>query len=41
DNFFELGGDSVLGIQLFSRARSEGLHVTSDQLFTHQTIAEL
>jgi phthiocerol/phenolphthiocerol synthesis type-I polyketide synthase E len=41
DSFFELGGDSILGIQLFSRARQEGIELTSHQLFTHQTIAEL
>ena len=41
DSFFELGGDSILGIQLFSRARQEGIELTSHELFTHQTIAEL
>jgi phthiocerol/phenolphthiocerol synthesis type-I polyketide synthase E len=41
DNFFELGGDSILGIQLFSRARQEGIELTTHQLFTYQTIAEL
>ncbi|MFL6261096.1 MAG: amino acid adenylation domain-containing protein [Thermoanaerobaculia bacterium] len=41
DNFFELGGDSVLGIQLFSRARQLGLQLTTSQLFERQTVAEL
>jgi len=41
DNFFALGGDSILGIQVVSRARAAGLRVTSRDLFTHQTIAEL
>ena len=41
DNYFELGGDSVLGIQIIARARREGLEITPNQLFEHQTIAEL
>ena len=41
DNFFELGGDSILGIQIISRAHQEGLQLTPQQLFQHQTIAEL
>ncbi|MER7482180.1 amino acid adenylation domain-containing protein [Streptomyces sp. NPDC126510] len=41
DNFFELGGDSILSIQLISQARQAGLHLTSKQMFVHQTIAEL
>ncbi|MNW26219.1 Linear gramicidin synthase subunit D [compost metagenome] len=41
DNFFELGGDSILSIQIVSRARQAGLHMTPKQLFQHQTIAEL
>ncbi|MFC0530978.1 amino acid adenylation domain-containing protein, partial [Phytohabitans kaempferiae] len=41
DNFFELGGDSILSIQLVSRARAEGLWLTSKDLFVRQTIAGL
>jgi len=41
DNFFELGGDSILSIQVVSRARRAGLELTPRQLFEHQTIAEL
>nr|AWI62626.1 nonribosomal peptide synthetase [Cystobacter sp.] len=41
DNFFELGGDSILSIQLVSRARAEGLHFTVRQIFQHQTLAQL
>ena len=41
DNFFELGGDSILSIQLVSRARRRGLHLNPAQLFQYQTIAEL
>ncbi|WP_226507527.1 non-ribosomal peptide synthetase, partial [Pseudomonas sp. MWU16-30317] len=41
DNFFELGGDSIMSIQVVSRARHQGLHITPKQLFEHQTVAEL
>ena len=41
DNFFDLGGDSILSIQLVSRAREAGLHVTTRQVFQHQTVAAL
>lgn len=41
DNFFDLGGDSVMGIQLISRANEAGFELSPDQLFEHQTIAEL
>ncbi|MDC0773378.1 amino acid adenylation domain-containing protein [Streptomyces sp. HD] len=41
DNFFELGGDSILSIQVVSRAKRHGLHLTPRMLFQHQTIAEV
>ncbi len=41
DNFFELGGDSIVSIQVVSRARRGGLNLTPAELFEHQTIAEL
>ncbi|MEW1749997.1 non-ribosomal peptide synthase/polyketide synthase [Streptomyces angustmyceticus] len=41
DNFFALGGDSILSIQIVSRARRAGLGLTSKDVFRHQTIAEL
>jgi amino acid adenylation domain-containing protein/non-ribosomal peptide synthase protein (TIGR01720 family) len=41
DNFFELGGDSILMIQVISKAGSAGLRLTLKQFFLHQTIAEL
>ncbi|MGH4010207.1 MAG: amino acid adenylation domain-containing protein, partial [Pseudonocardiaceae bacterium] len=41
DNFFELGGDSILSIQVVSRARHAGLHLSSKDIFLHQTIAVL
>ncbi|MGR3937685.1 non-ribosomal peptide synthase/polyketide synthase [Streptomyces sp. BRA346] len=41
DNFFMLGGDSILSIQVASRARQAGLTVTPRELFRHPTIASL
>ncbi|MFD9857885.1 non-ribosomal peptide synthase/polyketide synthase [Streptomyces alboflavus] len=41
DNFFELGGDSILSIQAVSRARATGLQLTSQDVFRHQTVADL
>ncbi|MFC4547220.1 non-ribosomal peptide synthetase [Paenactinomyces guangxiensis] len=41
DNFFELGGDSILSIQIVSKANQAGLHLTPKQLFENQTIAEI
>ncbi|MFJ4474305.1 non-ribosomal peptide synthase/polyketide synthase [Streptomyces xanthochromogenes] len=41
DNFFELGGDSILSIQAVSRARAAGLALSSQDVFRHQTVAEL
>ena len=40
-NFFELGGDSILSIQLVSRATQAGLHFTVKQVFQYPTIATL
>ncbi|WP_138505868.1 non-ribosomal peptide synthetase [Nostoc sp. PA-18-2419] len=41
DKFFELGGDSILSLQVISKANLAGLHLTPKQLFQHQTIAQL
>jgi len=41
DNFFELGGDSIISIQIISRANREGIKISPRQMFQHQTIAEL
>jgi amino acid adenylation domain-containing protein/non-ribosomal peptide synthase protein (TIGR01720 family) len=41
DNFFELGGDSILSIQIISKANSAGFHLTPKQIFQYQTIADL
>ncbi|WP_306359970.1 non-ribosomal peptide synthetase [Nocardia sp. CC227C] len=39
DSFFVLGGDSIISIQLASRARARGLHVTPREVFEHRTVA--
>src|SRR5499425_2678179 len=41
DNFFALGGDSIVSIQLVSRARKAGLALTPRAVFEHQTVAGL
>ena len=41
DNFFALGGDSIMSIQLVSRARKAGLTITPRMVFQHQTVATL
>ncbi|OLB76498.1 MAG: hypothetical protein AUI14_18580 [Actinobacteria bacterium 13_2_20CM_2_71_6] len=41
DDFFELGGDSILSIQVASRARQAGLGVMPRDLFRHPTVAAL
>jgi amino acid adenylation domain-containing protein/non-ribosomal peptide synthase protein (TIGR01720 family) len=41
ENFFELGGDSILSLQVVSRARQRGLRVTARQVFEYPTVAEL
>ncbi|AUX48175.1 peptide synthetase [Sorangium cellulosum] len=41
ENFFELGGDSILALQVVSRARAAGLSLTPRQIFQHKTIAGL
>ncbi|MEW5931880.1 MAG: condensation domain-containing protein, partial [Gemmatimonadota bacterium] len=41
DGFFELGGDSILSIQVVSRARQRGLKLTPRQLFERPTVAGL
>ena len=41
DNFFALGGDSILSIQVLSRARERGLAFELQDLFEHQTVREL
>ena len=41
DNFFELGGDSILSIQIISRAKENGIYLTAKDIFMNQTIREL
>jgi len=41
DNFFAVGGDSILSMQIVSRASRAGLELTPRDVFQHQTIAEL
>ncbi|MET3717902.1 amino acid adenylation domain-containing protein [Pseudomonas sp. PvP001] len=41
DNFFELGGDSILSLQVISRARQAGWQLKPRDVFEHQHIAAL
>jgi amino acid adenylation domain-containing protein/non-ribosomal peptide synthase protein (TIGR01720 family) len=41
DNFFELGGDSIMSIQVVSRATQANIGLTVKSIFTRKTIANL
>ncbi len=41
DDFFELGGDSILNIQIVTRARRRGISLNPQQIFDHPTVAGL
>ncbi|MBM7773069.1 amino acid adenylation domain-containing protein/non-ribosomal peptide synthase protein (TIGR01720 family) [Actinokineospora baliensis] len=41
DDFFALGGDSIVSIQLVSRARTEGLRFSPRDVFEQRTVAAL
>ncbi|WP_327371811.1 non-ribosomal peptide synthetase [Streptomyces sp. NBC_01217] len=41
DSFFDLGGDSIVSIQLVSRARKAGLVISPRDVFVHRTVAAL
>ncbi|QKV94272.1 amino acid adenylation domain-containing protein [Streptomyces sp. NA02950] len=41
DGFFELGGDSIVSIQLVSRALEAGLEFTAADVLRHRTVEEL
>ncbi|MCB1034292.1 MAG: AMP-binding protein, partial [Acidobacteria bacterium] len=41
EDFFTLGGDSILSLQITSRAQRAGLQVTPRQVFEHPTVAAL
>ncbi|MBE3560030.1 MAG: amino acid adenylation domain-containing protein [Ktedonobacteraceae bacterium] len=41
DNFFDLGGASIQSLQVIAKAEEAGIHLAPEQIFEHQTIAEL
>ncbi|MBQ4862211.1 non-ribosomal peptide synthase/polyketide synthase [Pseudoalteromonas sp. MMG013] len=41
DNFFAVGGDSILSLQVVSRAKGLGIDITVKQMFEYQTIERL
>ena len=41
ENFFELGGDSIISIQMISRARDQGLNLNHSHFLSNVTIAEM
>ena len=41
DNFFELGGDSIVSMQVVSRARQAGIRLSPRDLFQYQSIRSL
>ncbi|WP_033287826.1 non-ribosomal peptide synthase/polyketide synthase [Amycolatopsis jejuensis] len=41
DDFFALGGDSIVAMQLVSRARAGGLRISPRDVFRHRTVAGL
>ncbi|MCV7397564.1 amino acid adenylation domain-containing protein, partial [Mycobacterium paraseoulense] len=41
DSFFELGGDSILALQVVSRAKAAGLRCRPRDVFVEQTVARL
>ncbi|MBB5517209.1 amino acid adenylation domain-containing protein/non-ribosomal peptide synthase protein (TIGR01720 family), partial [Rubricella aquisinus] len=41
DNFFSIGGDSILVIQVATRANTAGLSMTPGMVFRHQTLESL
>ena len=41
DDFFALGGDSILSVQLASRARTVGLPVNPRMIFENPTVEQL
>ncbi|MCK0093500.1 non-ribosomal peptide synthase/polyketide synthase [Rhodococcus sp. F64268] len=41
DSFFSLGGDSIMSIQLVSRAKAAGLELSPREVFEHKTPAAL
>ncbi|NJO81279.1 MAG: amino acid adenylation domain-containing protein [Blastochloris sp.] len=41
ENFFVLGGDSIISMQVVSRATQQGLHIMPRQIFQYPTVATL
>ncbi|MGU9813109.1 non-ribosomal peptide synthase/polyketide synthase [Pseudomonas sp. LF052] len=41
DNFFELGGDSIISIQVVSRARQAGIRLSPRDVFQYQSVRSL
>ncbi|MBV9788757.1 MAG: non-ribosomal peptide synthetase, partial [Chloroflexi bacterium] len=41
DNFFQIGGDSIISIQVVTRARQQGIHLEVKHIFQAPTIAGL
>jgi aryl carrier-like protein len=41
DNFFASGGDSIHSLKVLARLRAAGYRVELQQMFLHQTVAEL
>ena len=41
ESFFTLGGDSILSLQVVSRAREKGLDLSLQQVFEHPTLRDL
>jgi len=41
DNFFDLGGASIQSLQIVAHANMAGLQINAENIFEHQTIAEL
>lgn len=41
DNYFDLGGDSIIAIHIVARARQAGIDLAPNELFLHQSVAQL
>ncbi|WP_323739341.1 condensation domain-containing protein, partial [Candidatus Trichorickettsia mobilis] len=41
DNFFRIGGDSIISIQVMSRARQKGIYFSVKDIFSYPSVAEL
>ena len=41
DNFFDLGGASIQSLQIVAHANMAGFQISAENIFEHQTIAEL